>query len=787
MASPLFEGLRGRAAQLAADFRGLSARRSAAGRKNAPPALGGATPHTAARLTPAATEHRIASRQPSPFSASPVDGMPALRLLFPPRPEDDERRHPRGGRRHAGSGWSSMAPASSQLSAHASARRDGSGAGAAAVALGAQPAVVKIVSGAGGTGRVRALMTYVGTRESEPEAGKGQADRHDVPVRDERGQLVLGAAAREAVLAAWEESFDKRTLSRDVGRFEITVPAGTVAPERLREALVEAFAGRAFALAVEPRGSGQEAAHVAVILTGKGRWMSPDAKTLGRVEQTLAASLRDAGSALVAFRLVATGHALEGVQTQLRAVASRGRHGLTTEEGRAVDASPEAERALAKAMARDLHSRKSRDVLHIVCSARAGTDRTRFAAAVATMMGREFAGHRYLLGRHDDKGHVHVHAILLARNADGRKIDPKIADLARWREAMAQAAREHGIAMVATRRHELAAGRPFTRAHAALTDRGIASEAIRTRVDVKRAAARIVEEHPRRIDLARGVARNWAAASTLLAQVSGVVPEATVRAASATVASFRAHFRRAYEKDGSREGAKAVEPSSSQTALRDLVERIMATQTSTDLRRTIAQLQGTLADMRRAVPASAQKDFDRAQAKLLEVSEQRLQQAVQAERTAERVTRGDPAQAARFPQATAADGNTAQNQARERAAEEAVRRAAQQAVATAQAAQRDARVREDAAMAPAKPHDARAVDEAVQARRDRERAEAVERAARSDRAKVDRDQVTQARELSAKDPAQADPEALSASQKAAQRAAERRRDRGRDKEHDRDR
>ena len=124
----------------------------------------------------------------------------------------------------------------------------GSGAGAAAVALGAQPAVVKIVSGAGGTGRVRALMTYVGTREREPEAGKGQGDRHDVPVRDERGQLVLGAAAREAVLAAWEESFDKRTPSRDVGRFEITVPAGTVTPERLREALVEAFAGRAFAL-----------------------------------------------------------------------------------------------------------------------------------------------------------------------------------------------------------------------------------------------------------------------------------------------------------------------------------------------------------------------------------------------------------------------------------------------------------------------------------------------------------------------------------------------------------
>jgi hypothetical protein len=66
----------------------------------------------------------------------------------------------------------------------------------AAVALGAQPAVVKVVSGAGGRGRVRALMTYVGTRESEPGEGRGEADRQDIPLRDERGQLVLGTAVR---------------------------------------------------------------------------------------------------------------------------------------------------------------------------------------------------------------------------------------------------------------------------------------------------------------------------------------------------------------------------------------------------------------------------------------------------------------------------------------------------------------------------------------------------------------------------------------------------------------
>src|SRR4051812_44367616 len=220
MASLLFEGLRGRAAQLAADFGGLSARRSAsgAGRTNAALAVARATPHTAARLTSAATEHRIASRQASPFSASPGDGMPALRLLFPPRSEDDERRHRRGGRRQVGSGRGGAPSAPSQLSAHGSlsAPSNGSGAGAAAVALGAQPAVVKIVSGAGGPGRVRALMTYVGTRESEPEAGKGPADRHDVLLRDGRGQVGLGAAGRGAVLPAGGGSVGQATPPRGV-------------------------------------------------------------------------------------------------------------------------------------------------------------------------------------------------------------------------------------------------------------------------------------------------------------------------------------------------------------------------------------------------------------------------------------------------------------------------------------------------------------------------------------------------------------------------------------------
>ncbi len=186
----------------------------------------------------------------------------------------------------------------------------------------AQPAVVKVVSAAGGAARARALLAYLGTRETE-EKGK----RADIALRTERGETIASAGAREALLQSWLPSFD---------------------PAR---------AGR-----------------------------------------------------------------------------------------------------------------KPRDVFHVVFSARAGTDPERFLVAVEATLDRAFAGHPWVVAPHDDRRHVHVHALILARGAEGRKLDPRIPDLHRYRETLAEAAREHGIAMTATRR-ERAAARPYTLAQARLVER----------------------------------------------------------------------------------------------------------------------------------------------------------------------------------------------------------------------------------------------------------------------------------------------------------------------------
>ena len=60
--------------------------------------------------------------------------------------------------------------------------------------------------------------------------------------------------------------------------------------------------------------------------------------------------------------------------------------------------------------------------------------------------------HEWLLVRHDDKGHPHVHVTVRAVGSDGRRLAPGPADLQQWRERFAQELRRLGVAAEATPR-----------------------------------------------------------------------------------------------------------------------------------------------------------------------------------------------------------------------------------------------------------------------------------------------------------------------------------------------
>ncbi|TIN94577.1 MAG: hypothetical protein E5Y06_15950 [Mesorhizobium sp.] len=101
---------------------------------------------------------------------------------------------------------------------------------------------------------------------------------------------------------------------------------------------------------------------------------------------------------------------------------------------------------------RELHSRKSRDVMHLVVSAHPGTDRIAFQAAVRDFLGEQFGRHRYVFALHDPaddtrevwrggrRPHVHAHAIITMRSDTGERVVASPQVFRQWRALMAEKA-----------------------------------------------------------------------------------------------------------------------------------------------------------------------------------------------------------------------------------------------------------------------------------------------------------------------------------------------------------
>lgn len=82
-----------------------------------------------------------------------------------------------------------------------------------------------------------------------------------------------------------------------------------------------------------------------------------------------------------------------------------------------------------------------------------GTPPDRVEAAARRWAHNSFAGtHDWVMVRHDDTEHPHVHIAVRAVGADGRRLAPGPADLQRWRERFALELRRLGVEAEATPR-----------------------------------------------------------------------------------------------------------------------------------------------------------------------------------------------------------------------------------------------------------------------------------------------------------------------------------------------
>ncbi|MQX61934.1 conjugal transfer protein TraA [Sinorhizobium meliloti] len=368
----------------------------------------------------------------------------------------------------------------------------------AAVARGSQPAVVKMASYGGGA-RVGAMLNYV-SRGGE------------LKVENESGRVLEGREELARIRGDWDHLFQNRAESRDIGSFSVEIAASGFASaealhEQVRSTLTSGFGDRRYAYAIAKNDGGSVTVQGLVVLrSGQGERLTGDVKAAGIIQGRYDASAA-AGEAAAKFSFHGYGNGVEFGASRLRGLVDR-HDDVRDDRGQPIANEKHAGDLVQKEWRGGLHSRKSRDVMHVIMSARAGTDVAAFEGAVRDFLAHQFAGHRYVFAMHDPasdpkeageggkRPHVHAHAIVAMKSDSGDRIETTPAVFREWRSVMAEKAREHGIEMEMTDRREFASPPAFTRTQVrpvsreGRTEHVGTSEAAQARYDAKRSGRR---------------------------------------------------------------------------------------------------------------------------------------------------------------------------------------------------------------------------------------------------------------------------------------------------------
>jgi len=73
------------------------------------------------------------------------------------------------------------------------------------------------------------------------------------------------------------------------------------------------------------------------------------------------------------------------------------------------------------------------------------TPKGEFRDSVRDFLGEEFSNHEYLYAFHDDTDCYHAHICIPMKGIDGKRLNPRKDDIARWRHAFADSLERHGI------------------------------------------------------------------------------------------------------------------------------------------------------------------------------------------------------------------------------------------------------------------------------------------------------------------------------------------------------
>ncbi|MGX5806174.1 relaxase/mobilization nuclease domain-containing protein [Bradyrhizobium sp. Arg314] len=525
--------------------------------------------------------------------------------------EEEEEWRRRGG----GGGRSGALPSARHFAR--STREARAVAARAAFAAGAQPAVFKVLSSAANPKQAGALLAYVGIRANE------QGEKRDIEIFTDSGQGLANAQDRRGFLHQFTQTFEPQLENTNFieVRFEL---AGDVTDEALSVALHRTFGSNPFVYArtgnsVDVYGHTEDRAGTLAKILAAGRANSRS-KALDKIEAGLREALGQAGVRAAAEVTAAVGNERKAQYFLQKFIRSHKQ--VRQADGQAVTSKQptKAAAAIFEQWRPQLSGRERRNAYHLIFSARAGTDAQAIMAAARAVLEERAPGHQFVLAHHAETKHVHIHAMVQARSAEGERLTFYKADLHAWREAYAEKAREHGIAMVATRRYDHAMSRPYTKEHAGAYKRALNDP--RHQVSDK-TVARVEDKRQRRIDR-RLLVANGAAIAGVWQQTAAVMRAAGVTGQALTTAQaignnvLQIHAHRAGEKPAATvskgdKGPRQTSSFLSHPGMKELTRLIGATemaQTPLEMRQKMARVNQALDQMRDTLPDAEQTRFE---------------------------------------------------------------------------------------------------------------------------------------------------------------------------------
>ena len=170
------------------------------------------------------------------------------------------------------------------------------------------------------------------------------------------------------------------------------------------------------------------------------------------IRRRIEATVRRAPQVMV--KVTGGGRGMGAIRAHFRYISKNGR--LDIEDDRAVveqgkDAVREIERQWQFGGAYIGEEGHRREAFNVMLSMPRGTDPLIVQKAAREFAKIEFVDHRYVMVLHDHQANPHVHLSVKAESKHGKRLNPRKADLHRWRETFAERLREWGIDAEASR------------------------------------------------------------------------------------------------------------------------------------------------------------------------------------------------------------------------------------------------------------------------------------------------------------------------------------------------